>query len=126
MLREGRDRLTNAGLLLPSLLCDAEKLPFPDNHFDCVTVAFGLRNMTHKDRALAEFRVLLPAAARWCWSFPCRQAAGKGLRRVFVQGAALAGQTRRERRSKLPLSRRVDPHASGPGHPRGHDARRGA
>lgn len=64
MLREGRDRLTNAGLLLPSLLCDAEKLPFPDNHFDCVTVAFGLRNMTHKDRALAEFRRVLKPGGR--------------------------------------------------------------
>ncbi|WP_374336368.1 bifunctional demethylmenaquinone methyltransferase/2-methoxy-6-polyprenyl-1,4-benzoquinol methylase UbiE [Methyloversatilis sp.] len=61
MLREGRDRLRDAGLVLPSLLCDAERLPFPDNHFDCVTVAFGLRNMTHKDRALGEFhRVLKP------------------------------------------------------------------
>jgi demethylmenaquinone methyltransferase / 2-methoxy-6-polyprenyl-1,4-benzoquinol methylase len=64
MLSEGRDRLTDAGLLLPSLLCDAEKLPFPDNHFDCVTVAFGLRNMTHKDRALAEFRRVLKPGGR--------------------------------------------------------------
>lgn len=61
MLREGRDRLRDAGFVLPSLLCDAEKLPFPDNYFDCVTVAFGLRNMTHKELALAEMaRVLKP------------------------------------------------------------------
>ena len=61
MLRVGRDRLLNKGLLTPILLCDAEKLPFPDNYFDRVTVAFGLRNMTHKDAALAEMqRVLKP------------------------------------------------------------------
>jgi demethylmenaquinone methyltransferase/2-methoxy-6-polyprenyl-1,4-benzoquinol methylase len=61
MLGVGRDRLVNAGLLLPALQCDAEKLPFPDDYFDLTTVAFGLRNMTHKDRALAEMtRVLKP------------------------------------------------------------------
>jgi ubiquinone/menaquinone biosynthesis methyltransferase len=61
MLRVGRDRLLNNGIATPSLLCDAEKLPFPDNYFDRVTVAFGLRNMTHKDQALAEMqRVLKP------------------------------------------------------------------
>jgi demethylmenaquinone methyltransferase/2-methoxy-6-polyprenyl-1,4-benzoquinol methylase len=59
MLRVGRDRLLNAGLDTPTLLCDAEKLPFPDNYFDRVTVAFGLRNMTHKDVALAEMRRVL-------------------------------------------------------------------
>lgn len=61
MLRVGRDRLLNTGLLAPTLLCDAEKLPFPDGYFDRVSVAFGLRNMTHKDVALAEMqRVLKP------------------------------------------------------------------
>src|ERR1700712_1332379 len=61
MLRVGRDRLLNRGLSTPTLLCDAEKLPFPDNYFDLVSVAFGLRNMTHKDQALAEMcRVLKP------------------------------------------------------------------
>ena len=59
MLRVGRDRLLNSGLSTPTLLCDAEKLPFPKNHFDRVTVAFGLRNMTHKDAALAEMRRVL-------------------------------------------------------------------
>jgi demethylmenaquinone methyltransferase/2-methoxy-6-polyprenyl-1,4-benzoquinol methylase len=56
MLRVGRDRLLNKGIVTPTCLCDAERIPFPDNHFDLVTVAFGLRNMTHKDRALAEMR----------------------------------------------------------------------
>ncbi len=61
MLRVGRDRLLNKGLATPTALCDAEKLPFPDNYFDRVSVAFGLRNMTHKDVALAEMqRVLKP------------------------------------------------------------------
>ena len=61
MLRVGRDRLLDQGVVLPTLVCDAEKLPFPDNHFDVVSVAFGLRNMTHKDVALKEMcRVLKP------------------------------------------------------------------
>jgi len=61
MLTVGRDRLLDKGFLNPVAQCDAEKLPFPNNYFDCVTVAFGLRNMTHKDAALAEmYRVLKP------------------------------------------------------------------
>lgn len=61
MLHTGRNKLLNMGLVVPILLCDAEKLPFPDNYFDRVTVAFGLRNMTHKEVALAEMqRVLKP------------------------------------------------------------------
>jgi len=61
MLRTGRNRLLDAGVALPTLVCDAEKLPFGDNYFDVVSVAFGLRNMTHKDVALAEMnRVLKP------------------------------------------------------------------
>lgn len=59
MLRVGRDRLTDQGMLLPTAVCDAEKLPFPSGYFDRVSVAFGLRNMTHKDRALAEMRRVL-------------------------------------------------------------------
>ena len=61
MLSTGRNRLLDLGVALPTLVCDAEKLPFPDNYFDLVSVAFGLRNMTHKDVALAEMnRVLKP------------------------------------------------------------------
>ncbi len=61
MLRVGRDRLLNRGLIVPTLLCDAEKIAFPKHYFDVVTVAFGLRNMTHKQKALAEMqRVLKP------------------------------------------------------------------
>lgn len=61
MLKVGRNRLINAGQATPSALCDGEKLPFASDSFDLVTVAFGLRNMTHKDVALAEMtRVLKP------------------------------------------------------------------
>jgi len=61
MLAHGRDRLLDRGLDLLVAQCDAEHLPFADGFFDLVTVAFGLRNMTHKDRALAEMcRVLKP------------------------------------------------------------------
>ncbi|RCS58645.1 bifunctional demethylmenaquinone methyltransferase/2-methoxy-6-polyprenyl-1,4-benzoquinol methylase UbiE [Parvibium lacunae] len=61
MLRVGRDRLLDEGKLNPVTRCDAENLPFPSAYFDRVSVAFGLRNMTHKDAALAEmYRVLKP------------------------------------------------------------------
>lgn len=61
MLGIGRDRLIDDGVLAPAVQCDAEKLPFTSDYFDCVSVAFGLRNMTHKDTALAEmWRVLRP------------------------------------------------------------------
>lgn len=64
MLTIGRDRLLDEGVLGPVAQCDAEKLPFPDNYFDIVTVAFGLRNMTHKDHALAEMRRVLRPGGR--------------------------------------------------------------
>jgi demethylmenaquinone methyltransferase / 2-methoxy-6-polyprenyl-1,4-benzoquinol methylase len=61
MLRQGRDRLLDEGLALPTLICDGERLPFATGRFDLVSVAFGLRNMTHKEAALAEMnRVLAP------------------------------------------------------------------
>jgi len=61
MLAVGRDKLIDQGVFAPLALCDAERLPFPSNAFDCVSVAFGLRNMTHKEAALAEMtRVARP------------------------------------------------------------------
>jgi demethylmenaquinone methyltransferase/2-methoxy-6-polyprenyl-1,4-benzoquinol methylase len=61
MLARGRDRLLDEGRVVPAVQCDAERLPFPAGRFDCVTVGFGLRNMTRKDLALAEMaRVLRP------------------------------------------------------------------
>ncbi|HEX7387027.1 MAG TPA: bifunctional demethylmenaquinone methyltransferase/2-methoxy-6-polyprenyl-1,4-benzoquinol methylase UbiE [Castellaniella sp.] len=59
MLKVGRDRLLDQGIVTPVAVCDAECLPFPDQYFDRVSVAFGLRNMTHKERALAEMRRVL-------------------------------------------------------------------
>ena len=61
MLRVGRDRLIDEGYPTPVTQCDAEHLPFLDNYFDCVSIAFGLRNVTHKDAALRDMcRVLKP------------------------------------------------------------------
>ncbi len=61
MLRVGRDRLLDEGIATPTTQCDAEHLPFPDNYFDCVSIAFGLRNVTHKEAALREmYRVIKP------------------------------------------------------------------
>ncbi len=64
MLERGRDRLIDAGELAPAAQCDAERLPFAERSFDGVTVAFGLRNMTHKDAALAEMRRVLKPGGR--------------------------------------------------------------
>ena len=64
MLTVGRDRLVDDACLQPAVQCDAEALPFPDGYFDRVTVAFGLRNMTHKERALAEMRRVLAPGGR--------------------------------------------------------------
>ena len=64
MLAVGRDKLIDQGLFAPLALCDAEKLPFPDGAFDCVSVAFGLRNMTRKEKALAEMSRVTRAGGR--------------------------------------------------------------
>ena len=61
MLKIGRDRIINSGYLLPSILCDAEKMPFSNNYFDIVVVGFGLRNMSDIDESLKEFyRIIKP------------------------------------------------------------------
>ena len=64
MLALGRDRLLDEGRVVPLAQCDAEKLPFPRDYFDCVSVAFGLRNMTRKESALAEMRRVLRPGGR--------------------------------------------------------------
>ncbi|MEO7127247.1 MAG: bifunctional demethylmenaquinone methyltransferase/2-methoxy-6-polyprenyl-1,4-benzoquinol methylase UbiE [Rhodoferax sp.] len=64
MLRTGRERLLDAGVALPTLVCDAEKLPFASDSFDVVSVAFGLRNMTRKDAALHEMNRVLKAGGK--------------------------------------------------------------
>ncbi len=115
MLEAGRDRLIDDGLV-GNVLCvqaNAERLPFADESFDCVTIGFGLRNVTDKARALASMRRVLK---------PWRTAAGAGvlqarrpdardcLRRLFLQGAAAARPRRGRRRGQLSLPRRIDPH----------------
>jgi demethylmenaquinone methyltransferase/2-methoxy-6-polyprenyl-1,4-benzoquinol methylase len=63
MLKVGRDKLIDRGFHgnIEFVQANAEELPFPDNHFDIVTIAFGLRNVTDKDKALASMlRVLKP------------------------------------------------------------------
>jgi len=64
MIGIGRDRLLDSGRVLPVVQCDGEKLPFRSSHFDCVSVAFGLRNMTRKDSALREMRRVLRPGGR--------------------------------------------------------------
>jgi demethylmenaquinone methyltransferase / 2-methoxy-6-polyprenyl-1,4-benzoquinol methylase len=64
MLRTGRDRLLDDGMALPTTICDAEQLPFRTGSFDLVSVAFGLRNMTHKEQALAEMARVLREGGR--------------------------------------------------------------
>ena len=64
MLGVGRDRLLDQGLVIPCVQFNAEKIPFPNNHFDVVTVAFGLRNMTHKELALSEMRRIIKPGGR--------------------------------------------------------------
>lgn len=64
MLSVGRDRLLDEGIATPVVQCDAEKLPFPDNYFDCVNISFGLRNVTHKEAALREMRRCLKPGGR--------------------------------------------------------------
>ncbi|MEP6942136.1 MAG: bifunctional demethylmenaquinone methyltransferase/2-methoxy-6-polyprenyl-1,4-benzoquinol methylase UbiE [Betaproteobacteria bacterium] len=59
MLAAGRDRMVNEGRIVPAVQCNAEALPFPARHFDCVCIGFGLRNVTRKDAALAEMRRVL-------------------------------------------------------------------
>lgn len=63
MLNVGRDKLRDMGIVgnVNYVQANAEELPFPDDHFDCITIAFGLRNVTDKDKALRSmFRVLKP------------------------------------------------------------------
>jgi demethylmenaquinone methyltransferase / 2-methoxy-6-polyprenyl-1,4-benzoquinol methylase len=64
MLQGGRDRLIDAGIIAPAVQCNGERLPFASESFDCVSVAFGLRNMTRKDCALAEMHRVLRAGGR--------------------------------------------------------------
>jgi demethylmenaquinone methyltransferase/2-methoxy-6-polyprenyl-1,4-benzoquinol methylase len=81
MLEVGRERLTDRGLVgnLRYVQADAEDLPFPDDHFDCITIAFGLRNVTRQQRALASMhRVLKPGGRLLVLEFSRPVAPGLG------------------------------------------------
>lgn len=64
MLAEGRNALLDHGVMTPTTQCNAEALPFADRSFDAVTIAFGLRNVTHKDLALSEMHRVLKIGGR--------------------------------------------------------------
>ena len=64
MLAVGRDRMLDEGRAGPALQCDAERLPFPSGYFDATCIAFGLRNVTRKENALAEMRRVLKPGGR--------------------------------------------------------------
>jgi demethylmenaquinone methyltransferase/2-methoxy-6-polyprenyl-1,4-benzoquinol methylase len=68
MLQRGRDRIIDKGYFdrVSPLQCNAEMLPFADDSFDCITIAFGLRNVTDKGRALASMRRVLKPGGRLC------------------------------------------------------------
>ena len=97
-------------------LADAEKLPFPDNYFNLVSVAFGLRNMTHKDAALKEmYRVLKPGGTLLVLEFfQSIQTFGRRVRPLLFQTVADYGQTDCQRCRQLPIPRRVYPYAPRP------------
>ena len=121
MLRTGRDRLLDEGLTLPTHVCDAERLPYQDGAFDIVSVAFGLRNMTHKERALAEMcRVLRPGGRLLVLEF---SKVAEPLRKPYdwysFNVMPLIGKLVAKRCRQLPLPGRVDPHAPGPGDAQG-------
>ena len=70
MLAAGRDKLVDHGVVLPTVQCNAEALPFAPRSFDCVSIGFGLRNVTHQARALAEMaRVLKPGGVAMVLEF---------------------------------------------------------
>lgn len=84
MLTRGRDRLMDAGVAgnLHYAQVNAEAIPFPDNHFDCITIGFGLRNVTNKQRALEEmFRVLRPGGRALVLEFS--QPGSRPLRKAY-------------------------------------------
>ena len=115
MLKIGEERLTNKGWLknLEFVIANAEALPFADNSFDLITMAFGLRNVTHQDKALAEMaRVLKPGGGCWCSNFPApKTPSSTALRLVQLYLPAKNGRAHRQRRRQLPVPRRIHPDA---------------
>ena len=108
MLARGRDRMLDAGRMAAAVRCDAERLPFAEAYFDCVSVGFGLRNMTHRTRHWRKWRGYSgPADGCWCLSSHRCGSRCRNPRSVFFLCAALAGSARGGRRGCLPLPRRI-------------------
>ena len=127
MLDEGRTRLLNAGIAgnVDYVLADAEALPFAAQSFHCVTIGFGLRNVTDKQRALASlFDVLKPGGRLLVLEFSQRALgpARAAVRALLVSSSAAPRRMARRRRRELPLPRRVDPPSPGSRNAEGHDA----
>ena len=128
MLSRGRDRLIDRGICaqVEFAIANAESLPFRDRSFDCVTIGFGLRNVTDKAAALASMRRVLRPGGRLLvleFSKPQIVALAACIRRLFVQGSAAPRRIHRWRFGELSVSRRIHPHASRPGDASRHDSR---
>lgn len=126
MLKMGREKLRNIGVIgnVEYVQANAEALPFPDNTFDCITISFGLRNVTDKDKALRSmYRVLKPGGRLLVLEFskPIIEPLSKAYDAYSFHAAAY-WLTGRERRRQLPLSGRIHPYASRSGYPENHDA----
>jgi demethylmenaquinone methyltransferase / 2-methoxy-6-polyprenyl-1,4-benzoquinol methylase len=125
MLGTGRDRMIDRGHAgnLAYAQIDAERLPFPEDTFDLVTIAFGLRNVTDKQRALgAMFDALRPGGRALILEFSGRSTArSSALRPVLLSRAAAHGRPGRKGLGQLPLPRGVDPDAPRPGDTEGDD-----
>ena len=130
MLEIGRDRLLDLGFVgnVECIVADAERLPFEDNAFDCVTIGFGLRNVTDKAAALRSmYRVLKPGGQLLVLEFSTPVA--PGLKPIYdaysFKVLPLLGGLDGKGRGQLSLSRGIDPHAPEPGNPARDVAYRG-
>ncbi|VTR60617.1 Ubiquinone/menaquinone biosynthesis methyltransferase ubiE [Serratia fonticola] len=126
MLKMGREKLRDHGIVgnISYVQANAEALPFPDNYFDCITISFGLRNVTDKDKALRSmFRVLKPGGRLLVLEFskPLLEPLSKAYDAYSFHVLPKIGELVVERSGQLPLSGRIDPHAPRSGNPEGYD-----
>ena len=130
MLKIGEERLRNKGWLknLEFIIANAEALPFEDNSFDLITMAFGLRNVTHQDKALAEMARAEARRARAGTRIlaPEKRRHQPLLRLVQLHLPAENGRVHRQRRRQLPIPRRIHPHAPAARRTESHVRRRRA
>ena len=116
MLQRGRDRVIDQGMMsrIQAIQCNAETLPFPDNSFDCITIAFGLRNVTDKAGALASMRRAVKPGGRVCvleFSKPLYEPLGKAYDFYSFKILPLLGEwIARDRASYLYLAESIRKH----------------